>query len=90
MKKKYYLLLVAIFFGLLFIIFKRTIQLKYVLLGIAFLSGGIYFKMDDIDHPSTPHEKQVFAKGTIAWIVWVIMGLYLIFYYPWFFVKTGT
>jgi hypothetical protein len=90
MKIKHYLALITVVFILLFFVFLKTMYVKYVLLGIGFLFGGIVFRIDDIDHPTSSHTKRMYPNGVVAWIAWILIVLYLIFYCSYLIKTTGN
>jgi hypothetical protein len=89
LKTKYYLLLFSGIFAILFLFFINTDYAKYILAGIASLLGGIYSRLDNKDNPRTLREKIIFSKGTIAWFMLIIGGIWLIFYATWEIIRTG-
>lgn len=89
MKKIRYLLVIAAVFIILFFVFYRTANLKYLFLGIGLVPLGIATKMYDIKHPGDPGVDRIFLTGTIAWIAWIIIGIFFIFSCSYDIITTG-
>ena len=89
MKRKRILWLIAGIFMLLYIISINTENIKYVFLGVTFLSLGILFRISNIEHPWSPETKRIFAKGAMAWIAFIIIGVYYIFHCSYLIATTG-
>ncbi len=81
MKVKHYLRLFTVVFILLFFVLNKTVNIKYVLLNISIVCIGILFRINDIEHPSSPHDKRQYAKGHIAWFGFIVVGSYFFVYF---------
>ena len=78
-----------LYLALLFFVFYKTINIKYVLLGFGVSCLGVLFRIHNIEHPSDPVTNRIFAKGAMAWIVYIIGGIYCIFYFSYKIKTTG-
>lgn len=88
-KTKHYLLLICGVFLLLFFVFIKTANMKYVLFGVSSLFGGVWSRIYNINHPLSKRQKQIYTTGAMAWYMLILLGIYLIFYCSYLIKTTG-